>query len=312
MEPVIETEVQPKKRPTVRRLVILVAIGLLGVLGMAKLGPRLLLPSAPPQHAVQEAAPEVPAAPETPPTFNPPADAPAQPIPETPAEAPKPAEAAAADLSVLTLRMLDAQLKNHERQLEALKAEQDAAWKTVALPNAYDRLKDAARSGKPFTQELAHMQELAGASEEAAQALKPIETLAVQGIPQLPQLKAHFDAAVRGALTPAISAQDGFFTRLRANFSQLIVVRKLGERPGTEPDAVIARAEAALARDDIANAANEIQTLTGQPARAYVNWLAEARAYLALGPTLAALKNSILATERGHAEAPVPAAERAE
>jgi hypothetical protein len=78
--------------------------------------------------------------------------------------------------------------------------------------------------------------------------------------------------------------------------SELVSVRPVGEDvEGDDAAARVARAEAVLAKGDLAGAVAELEGLTGQAAEAAAPWLADARARLDAEAALAALQSIAVA-----------------
>lgn len=91
----------------------------------------------------------------------------------------------------------------------------------------------------------------------------------VAGVASLSRLKSEFPAAARNAL--ALSRGDGNSSVGDFLRTQL-GVRSLEPRPGSDPDAVLSRAEAALASGDLAKTLAEIDGLSDAPAGAMAEW----------------------------------------
>jgi hypothetical protein len=73
-------------------------------------------------------------------------------------------------------------------------------------------------------------------------------------------------------------------------------VRRVGEdAAGDTPDAVLARAEAAMDNGNLAKAVDEVGALQGEPAAAFADWLADAKARLAVADGLERLEKAALA-----------------
>jgi hypothetical protein len=82
--------------------------------------------------------------------------------------------------------------------------------------------------------------------------------------------------------------------RIWARVSSLVTVRPVGEVAGESVAAVLSRAEAALARGDLAEAAKQMNALAG-PARAAAEaWLADARARLVTDAALVEIERAAL------------------
>lgn len=192
------------------------------------------------------------------------------------------------------VHLLEEQLHAQGQAIEALKEQQRQALHMIELMDAYDRLRERVLSGTPYAAELARIQELATGHAGVQAALTPLAEYAALGIPTSHLVYAGFSLAARRALLPHPGQGAGFMEQVRANLSQLMTIRRVGYREGTAPDAVIARAEAALERQDIDGAIREIAVLQGTAAEAMRAWLAHAQAHAARDAWLADLRTAIL------------------
>ncbi len=95
----------------------------------------------------------------------------------------------------------------------------------------------------------------------------------VEGVPTLSELRHSFPPAARNALAVTRGAGN---SSVGDFFRTQLGIRSLAPKEGDDPDAVLSRAEAALARGDIAAAQQEIATLP-EPAQAELaDWTAAA------------------------------------
>jgi hypothetical protein len=103
-------------------------------------------------------------------------------------------------------------------------------------------------------------------------------------------LRLAFPSAARQALAAARPPSEGkpLLARLWAETQDLVTVRQ-GDRVlvGDPAAGVLARARAALDAGDLAGAVAAVATMTGAPAEAMANWLADARALLEARAALA-------------------------
>ena len=132
-----------------------------------------------------------------------------------------------------------------------------------------------------------------------AAALSDIEAAGVEGIPAplsnasggvvtMASLRADFPEAAHMAIRAAITASsgDGAFAGVGAFLRAQVASRSLTPQEGMDPDAVLSRAEAALKRDDLAGALDEIEALpevltSPKTEGLMANWVANARMRLA-------------------------------
>lgn len=148
------------------------------------------------------------------------------------------------------------------------------------------QLRDAILAGRPFESELETARALtpndtgAGTSAWSA-ALDALAPHAAAGVPALAALRASFPAVARAILAAPTSAASGdWVAGALRRISALVTVRPAGPVEGTEPGAIVARAEARLADGDLAGAVAELDALDGPPAAAAKPWRAQAAARL--------------------------------
>jgi uroporphyrinogen-III synthase len=210
-----------------------------------------------------------------------------------------------ADVKTEVQRLID-ENEGLRNQLATLTERFEQADST-AFMLAVGRLGAALNEGRPYEAELATLQKLAAADPALAVATPALETLAAhaaEGAPGEIALAARFPdvarAIVQAAQQEGIGAeteQAGWFDRLIGRLSELVTVRPVGEDvEGDGPAARVARAEARLAVGDLAGAVDELDQLAGAPAAAAADWLAAAKARLAVLPAFQSL--DALALER--------------
>ncbi|MFQ5774296.1 MAG: uroporphyrinogen-III synthase [Kiloniellaceae bacterium] len=176
----------------------------------------------------------------------------------------------------------------------------------AALALTVLRLRDALRGAGPFAAEYEALRALAEAAPAAeaaglAEAIAPLEPYAASGVPGLVALKTEFPAAARAILAQARGGSgDDWVAAVLRRLAGLVTVRPVGPVEGEDAAAVVARAEAYLAADDLASAVRELDALSGRAAEAARPWRAKAEARLTAERTLARLARLLVAR-------PVPA-----
>jgi hypothetical protein len=171
----------------------------------------------------------------------------------------------------------------------------------TALTLAVLQLRDAMRGAAPFAAELQAVLDVAKSpaitnGAELAAAVAPLATYANTGVPTLAKLKADFTDLARDIAAQGQGAGDeDWLAGIKRRVSGLISVRPVGPVAGDSPAAVAARAEAALANDDLTGALRELATLQGPPAAAAQPWLAGAQARLAARTALNDLGRGLIA-----------------
>src|SRR5262249_16871680 len=125
--------------------------------------------------------------------------------------------------------------------------------------------------------------------------LASLEARRDSGLASLSKLQHDFDASARAALDAAKPAGDGSFTGgLLAKARSLVRVRPKADITGTEPEAILARAEHRLDSGDLPAAIRETGQLAGPAADAMTPWLTEAKAKAAADETLQAIEARLI------------------
>ncbi len=174
-------------------------------------------------------------------------------------------------------------------RVAALEAGQTRTVNAAAAALAAASLAEATQGSGPFDAELAALERLMPLSAEV-RALKPY---AEGGAPSRAALAAEFGAAAEKA---SIAARDpgetgGFLARLRHALSSIVVIRQVGSTAGDAPDAVLARADAALAEGDVAGALTLLRGLPPKAAQAMTPWQSRALQRVAVDRQVAAIRS---------------------
>jgi hypothetical protein len=134
-------------------------------------------------------------------------------------------------------------------------------------------LRAALDTGQAYTAAVAMLQ---GSDVPAA-----LSDHAATGLPTLANLQGSFPAAARAALDAALRANPGetWTDRVGTFLRSQTGARSVTPREGNDPDAVLSRAEAALATGDLDTALQEISALPDEAKAAMTDWtnLAEQR-----------------------------------
>ena len=177
----------------------------------------------------------------------------------------------------------EARLKAAEVSATAMAEQAEAAAAAARRGAALDRITAALDSGAPYASALP---ELGGAD------LPPVlvDNAAV-GLPTVADLAESFPEAARTALEAALRANMGesWTDRVSSFLRSQTGLRSLTPREGNDPDAVLSRAEAALAQGRVADAITELAAMpeAGKPALA--DWLALAQTRVDAEVAVAAL-----------------------
>jgi hypothetical protein len=158
--------------------------------------------------------------------------------------------------------------------------------------------------GRPFATELDTISTLSPSATD----LGALPAYAEKGIPTLPELARSFDAAKDAGLAAvAPPASGSLLDSLMASAESLVKIRRVdAAATGDTPSAVLARAEAALDKGDLAAAVKEVGTLQGATRDAFSGWLDQARARLGADETLKRLESLLLVSVGGDAEPAQP------
>jgi len=168
-----------------------------------------------------------------------------------------------------------------QAQASVLQETAEAANRRAQAAKAAAALQAAIETGGPRDQALA---DLRAAGVEPPAAL-------TGDIPTLAQLRAGFPAAAREALAAARqeAPQDGALGAI-GNFLRVQTgARSVEPREGSDPDAVLSRADAAVNAGDIKGALAEIAALPQSAQAAMADWTAGAQAWVEANAALAAL-----------------------
>ena len=173
-----------------------------------------------------------------------------------------------------------ARLAEVEAEAKARAAEAEAAAAATAQARALEVLAAAAASGAGFEAELAEV-----TNPDLQAALAPH----VAGVASLAQLQSDFPAAARVALqlARASDTEAGWGVRFVDFLGAQTGARSLTPREGTKPDAVLSRAEFALGEGRLADTLAELGTLDPTVQAPFADWVAAARARMAVDAALA-------------------------
>ncbi|WP_103257559.1 COG4223 family protein [Tabrizicola aquatica] len=186
----------------------------------------------------------------------------------------QPPAADQAEVDAALARLAEAEAAATRRAEEAAAA---AAEATRAA--GLDRLRDAVATGAGFQAELDALDD-----PDLTATLAPHAA----GVPTLESLQSDFPEAARQALqlARASATEDGWGARLTDFFAAQTGARSLTPREGTDPDAILSRAEFALSEGRLADALAEVQALQDPIRAPFADWIARAQARLAVTAAL--------------------------
>lgn len=178
---------------------------------------------------------------------------------------------------------VEARLAEAEARAADLTAQATAIAAAAARNAALVQIGAAIDSGLPYRAALTALGE------------EPLpEVLAANadtGLPSVATLRTAFPEAARRALEQALRANPGetWTDRIGTFLRSQTGARSLAPRDGTDPDAILSRAEGALARGDVQAALAELATLPAEAQTAMADWTALARQRLDAQAALAGL-----------------------
>jgi hypothetical protein len=180
-------------------------------------------------------------------------------------------EALRKDNEALTARVAALERQRVEQSLTGASAD-----RAVRLALVAGALRTAVERGTPFTAELAAAKAL-GAD---ASALAPLDPFAAAGVSNSEVLARDFDKAepAMSAAAAPPSQAGGILGRLQANAERLVRVHPVGDTPGDDPAAALARAGAKAHRGDIAGALAEVEKLQAAAQAPAADWIKAAKA----------------------------------
>ena len=187
-----------------------------------------------------------------------------------------------------------------EARLVAITAADVVEPRALALVLALQQMRLAVAAGKPFAAELDVAQRLAGRDNPLAGPLATLEAEAASGLATADQLRAGFPNVARMLLQASLSADASasLADRLRARVAGVVSVRRTdvgGEDDSNDIDRALARADVALAADDLAGVVTALAAHEdGAPAEV-AGWLAAARARVAADEVIAQVDTAAFA-----------------
>jgi len=180
----------------------------------------------------------------------------------------------------------EARLQEAEDQANRLKADAEALNLAAERRVALAALRAAVESGAPFGPELAAL----------GPDVPPLLSQAAEtGVPSLATLQDSFAEAARAALEAALRADmgDSWTDRAMSFFRTQTGARSLTPREGSDPDAILSRAEAALAKGDLVTTLAELDTLPEVARAAMADWRSTADQRLSAITALRELADTI-------------------
>jgi hypothetical protein len=180
-----------------------------------------------------------------------------------------------------------------EGRVAVLESGQQRALDAAGAALAAATLADAARTARPFSEELVSLERVLPLSPD----LRALARLAQDGAPTRAGLAAEFDTLTARA---AVAARDpgrdaDFLARLRHALSSIVSIRQVGSTQGSTPDAVLGRAQKLLNEGDIEGALAAIEPLPASAQIVLSPWRAAAERRVEIDRHIAAIRADALA-----------------
>src|SRR5262245_37862 len=156
-----------------------------------------------------------------------------------------------------------------------------AAARASALIGVAVRLSSALDLGLPFAGDLALLAPLSQGDAKLGEIAGQLQPHAQTGVASRAALAAEFPAVAKAALAEDL-ADDSFGERVLGKLRGVISLRRVGDVPGEDVEAKLARAETALKAGDLAKGVELVKSLPPQVGKATAAWLARADAHLAV------------------------------
>ncbi len=200
------------------------------------------------------------------------------------------------------LTTLDQRIAKLEAALPELSTAIDrssASAKSGAAAIAFANLRNAVAAGRPYAAELAGLKSLIPDPGD----LGALPLHAETGIPTVAALADTLTKlAETSAAAPPAPAETSILDSMMASAKSAISIRRIGaDATGGKPEAVLARADAALKQGDLATAIKEVELLPAQARDPFAGWLDDARARASANDSLSKLESTVLASLGGGA-----------
>lgn len=195
----------------------------------------------------------------------------------TPTATANPAALEALRADIATLRSgLEAQKANADSLVEAAEIARAAAAaeaQTVLLQASLTKVEAAMQNGLPFVAELAAL------ADAGVTVPETLTNNAEAGLPTLATLSEGFDAPARAALKESLRGDMGntWGERFGSFMRSQTGARSLTPQEGDDPDAVLSRADAAVAAGNLQTALTEIAALPDAAQAALADWVAQVK-----------------------------------
>ncbi|MEN3974885.1 mitofilin family membrane protein [Emcibacter sp. SYSU 3D8] len=190
------------------------------------------------------------------------------------------------------------QLAEQQQRLAVLEQTSSQTLLKPMTVLALARLRQAAEQGAPYAGALGGVHRLLDGMtlpEPASTALLTLDAHQNRGVVSAMALRdqfaEHIDDIIDAESAPA---EASWWDRTLARLMNMVTVRPTGEVKGQDAPAIVARAEAALNRGDVDQAAGELQELSPAAALAAADWLRQAQTRQSVLASIDTLEAAIL------------------
>jgi hypothetical protein len=177
---------------------------------------------------------------------------------------------------------VDEMAKEAAKRVEAIKRE------TFAI--ALVQLRSAIEKGEAFADLLTAFVNRFGGDAATDPPLDILKTHASGGVKSLATMKAELAPTIRLILSQSEGADASFWTQTKERLSRLVTVRRTGAVAGDDVEAVLARAELAMDKDNLAGAVAEMKTLPEANKEKAKSWISDGDSHLAVEDAMAKLE----------------------
>ena len=180
-----------------------------------------------------------------------------------------------------------------EGRVAQLETGQQRALDAAGAALAAATLADAARTARPFSEELAGLERVLPLSPD----LRALTRLAQVGAPTSAGLADEFEAMAGRAAVAARNPGRGadFLAKLRHALSSIVSIRQVGATQGSTSDAVLGRAQKLLNDGDVEGALAAIEPLPAPAQSVLAPWRAVAERRVEIDRHVAAIRADALA-----------------
>ncbi len=155
----------------------------------------------------------------------------------------------------------------------------------------FGQLKDAVNNGEPYSAILNQLKTLTTTNQQAKEIITTIEKHSESGIKTTAQLKTLFAPLIKQALT---NKNESAFMKILHRF---VTVRKVGEQAGDNDEAILARAENKLSKNDLPATLKELEKLSQPVQEIFAVWVVDVQTLLDTNMNLDKLQLTLTQTK---------------